>query len=142
MYYSYGKSVFADACPVKRPHHGATSHPVSGNLIFCNGQATALAAVDQLIPCPCHDDSLTADAVHIPDGASAYSFRHARISELLQIHSVDPLTVAHQTGTSIAMIERPYMRFIPAALLERLAALSTHHYISDLRVKARYHRLR
>src|SRR5690242_17016718 len=33
--------------------------------------------------------------------ASAYSFRHARISELLQIYGVDPLTVAAQTGTSI-----------------------------------------
>jgi len=64
-----------------------------------------------------------ADTVRIPEGASAYSFRHARISELLQIHGVDPLTVAHQTGTSIAMIERAYMRFIPAALQEKLAAL-------------------
>ncbi|MGA7538981.1 MAG: site-specific integrase [Steroidobacteraceae bacterium] len=62
-------------------------------------------------------------AVRIPDGASAYSFRHARISELLQIHGVDPLTVAQQTGTSIAMIERAYMRFIPAALQEKLAAV-------------------
>jgi len=59
----------------------------------------------------------------IPSGASAYSFRHARISELLQMHGVDPLTVAQQTGTSIAMIERAYLRFIPAALQEKLAAL-------------------
>jgi len=59
----------------------------------------------------------------IPPGASAYSFRHARISELLQIHGVDPLTVAHQTGTSLAMIEKAYMRFIPAALHEKLVAV-------------------
>jgi integrase len=59
----------------------------------------------------------------IPSGASAYSFRHARISELLQIHGVDPLTVAQQTGTSIAMIEKAYMRFIPAALQQKLAAV-------------------
>ena len=45
-------------------------------------------------------------AKRIPIGASAYSFRHARISELLQIHGVDPLTVAIQTGTSLAMIEK------------------------------------
>jgi integrase len=59
----------------------------------------------------------------IPNGASAYSFRHARISELLQLHGVDPLTVAQQTGTSIAMIEKAYMRFIPAALQQKLAAV-------------------
>lgn len=59
----------------------------------------------------------------IPEGASAYSFRHARISELLQVHGVDPLTVAHQTGTSLVMIEKAYLRFIPAALREKLAAV-------------------
>lgn len=57
----------------------------------------------------------------IPVGASAYSFRHARISELLQIHGVDPLTVAQQCGTSLAMIEKAYLRFIPSAMREKLA---------------------
>jgi integrase len=60
----------------------------------------------------------------IPAGASAYSFRHARISELLQMHGVDPLTVAHQTGTSLAMIEKAYLRFIPEALREKLLSAS------------------
>jgi integrase len=55
--------------------------------------------------------------------ASAYSFRHARISELLQLYGVDPLTVAAQTGTSLAMIEKAYLRFIPSALQEKLVAL-------------------
>jgi integrase len=55
--------------------------------------------------------------------ATAYSFRHARISELLQIYGVDPLTVAAQTGTSIATIEKAYLRFIPSAMQEKLAAL-------------------
>ncbi len=59
----------------------------------------------------------------IPAGASAYSFRHARISELLQIHGVDPLTVAAQTGTSLAMIEKAYFRFIASAVEEKLAAV-------------------
>jgi integrase len=59
----------------------------------------------------------------IPVGASAYSFRHARISELLQVHHVDPLTVAAQTGTSLAMIERNYFKFIPSAMEEKLAAV-------------------
>lgn len=59
----------------------------------------------------------------LPQEASAYSFRPARISELLQIHGVDPLTVAAQTGTSLGMIERAYLRFIPSAMREKLAAI-------------------
>jgi integrase len=60
----------------------------------------------------------------IPEGASAYSFRHARISELLQVYGVDPLTVAAQTGTSLRMIERAYFKFIRSAMLAKLASLS------------------
>ncbi len=59
----------------------------------------------------------------LPTNASAYSFRHARISELLQIHGVDPLTVAAQTGTSLVMIEKAYLRFIPSAMQKKLAGL-------------------
>lgn len=59
----------------------------------------------------------------IPPGVGDYSFRHARISELFQIYGVDPLTVAQQTGTSIAMIEKACMRFIPAALQQKLEAV-------------------
>ena len=59
----------------------------------------------------------------ISTDASAYSFRHARISELLQIYRIDPLTVAAQTGTSLAMVEKAYLRFIPSAFQEKLAAL-------------------
>ena len=62
-------------------------------------------------------------AARVPAGASSYGFRHARISELLQVHAVDPLTVAQQTGTSLAMIEKAYMRFIPQALQDKLSAL-------------------
>jgi integrase len=62
-------------------------------------------------------------AARIQSGVGAYAFRHARISELLQVFNVDPLTVAHQTGTSLAMIEKAYMRFIPEALQEKLAGL-------------------
>ncbi len=35
----------------------------------------------------------------------------------------DLVTVAAQTGTSIAMIEKAYLRFIPSAMQEKLAAL-------------------
>jgi len=54
--------------------------------------------------------------LRIPTSASAYSFRHARISELLQIYGVDPLTVAQQTGTSLVMIEKSYLRFIRSSM--------------------------
>jgi hypothetical protein len=33
------------------------------------------------------------------------------------------VTVAAQTGISIAMIEKAYLRFIPSAMQEKLAAL-------------------
>jgi integrase len=62
-------------------------------------------------------------AERIPAEASAYSLRHARISELLQVYGVDPLTVAAQTGTSLRMIERSYFKFIRSAMLEKLAKL-------------------
>jgi hypothetical protein len=39
------------------------------------------------------------------------------------VHGVDPLTVAQQTGTSIEMIEKSYLRFIPSALQMKIAAL-------------------
>lgn len=62
-------------------------------------------------------------AKRIPVGASMYALRHSRIAELLQIHGIDPLTVAQQTGTSVRMIERHYFKFIAGALRDRLAAL-------------------
>jgi integrase len=59
----------------------------------------------------------------VPADASAYSFRHARISELLQVYNVDPLTVAQQTGTSLAMMEKYYFKFVPKALQDKLNAV-------------------
>ena len=71
--------------------------------------------------CPQQDGSR--GGARVPAEASAYSFRHARISELLQVYGVDPLTVAAQTGTSLRMIERTYFKFIRSAMLEKLANL-------------------
>jgi integrase len=68
----------------------------------------------------------------IPTEASAYSFRHARISELLQVYGVDPLTVAAQTGTSLRMIERTYFKFIRSAMLEKLANLKEKSRLAHL----------
>lgn len=59
----------------------------------------------------------------LPDGIGAYAFRHARISELLQKHGVDPLTVAAQTGTSVVVIEKNYFKFIPSAMRAKLAGV-------------------
>jgi len=62
-------------------------------------------------------------SARLPVGVGAYAMRHARISELLQIHGVDPLTIAAQTGTSLVMIEKAYLRFIPSAMREKLAGV-------------------
>lgn len=70
-------------------------------------------------------------AERIPTEASAYSLRHARISELLQVYGVDPLTVAAQTGTSLRMIERTYFKFIRSALLEKLANLKARPAVAQ-----------
>jgi integrase len=62
-------------------------------------------------------------AARVPEGASAYSFRHARISELLQVGNMDPLTVAQQTGTSLAMMQKYYFKIVPESLKAKLAAM-------------------
>jgi integrase len=59
----------------------------------------------------------------IPPNVSAYSFRHSRISELLQVYAVDPLTVAQQTGTGLTMIERYYFKFISSSMKDKLNAV-------------------
>jgi integrase len=56
----------------------------------------------------------------IPIHVSAYSFRHSRISELLQVYGVDPLTVAQQCGTSMLMIEKYYFKSISSAMRTKL----------------------
>ena len=63
-------------------------------------------------------------AHRIPARVSAYSFRHSRISELLQVYGIDPLTVAQQCGTSMLMIEKYYFKFISNAMREKLNAIA------------------
>lgn len=53
----------------------------------------------------------------------AYSFRHARISELLQVAKLDVATVANITGTSVQMIEQTYFHQIPKAITPQLNQL-------------------
>jgi integrase len=62
-------------------------------------------------------------AQRIPAGASAYAFRHTRISELLQTYGVDPVTVAAQCGTSVLMIEKSYFKFISSSMKDKLNAV-------------------
>jgi integrase len=61
-------------------------------------------------------------AQRIPADVSAYSFRHTRISELLQVYGIDPLTVAVQCGTSVAQIEKHYYKFIASSMRDKLNA--------------------
>jgi integrase len=82
----------------------------------CGGIQKAIEAVNTAAKKP---------AQKIPAGASAYSFRHSRISELLQVYGIDPLTVAQQTGTSVAMIERSYFKFIASAMRDKLNAVKS-----------------
>src|SRR6056297_1504697 len=56
----------------------------------------------------------------ISSKCSAYSFRHSRISELLQKYKVDALTVAKQAGTSIRMLELTYYNFLPEHYREKI----------------------
>ena len=56
----------------------------------------------------------------IPVTASAYSFRHARISELLQVYGIDSMSVRKICGTSQAMIQQYYFKFVPSELKAKL----------------------
>jgi len=66
------------------------------------------AKPDEIIP--------TEDKKKKQAGASAYSFRHMRISEMLQRFNIDAMTVAEQTGTSVKMMEDYYWKFMPKEL--------------------------
>lgn len=81
---------------------------------WCRGIELAIIAANKAAKKP---------AQRIPAGASAYSFRHTRISELLQVFGIDPLTTAQQTGTSVAMIEKYYFKFISGSMRDKLNAV-------------------
>jgi integrase len=83
---------------------------------WCGGIAWAIVAANKKAKKP---------AERTPEGVSAYSFRHTRISELLQVYGIDPLTTAQQTGTSIAMIERYYFKFISSSVRDKLNAVKS-----------------
>ena len=69
------------------------------------GPSTGVKARLELVLQPCRSCHAKENAIgcrRISGHATAYSFRHAHVSELLQMNGVDPLTVAAQTATSVA----------------------------------------
>jgi integrase len=58
----------------------------------------------------------------IPVDATAYSYRHTRISELLQVYNFDALTVANETGTSLAMMKKYYWKWVPGTMQKKFDA--------------------
>lgn len=61
-------------------------------------------------------------AAELPAATVPYSMRHAAISEWLS-GGINPVTVAKFAGTSMAMIEKHYYKFIKAPALEKLEAV-------------------
>jgi integrase len=81
---------------------------------WCTGIERAIIAAN---------DTAKKPEQRIQKGASAYSFRHTRISELLQTYGVDPLTVAQQCGTGVLMIQEHYFKFIATDMRAKLNAV-------------------
>lgn len=61
-------------------------------------------------------------AARLPTATVPYSLRHAAVSEWLS-GGINPVTVAKFAGTSMAMIEKHYYKFIAAPALEKLEAV-------------------
>jgi integrase len=65
----------------------------------------------------------TAKSAGLPEGTTAYTFRHSVITDLV-VEGLDLLTVAQIAGTSVVMIERHYghlRRDVASAALARVA---------------------
>ena len=50
----------------------------------------------------------SAAAAGLPTDVTAYALRHSTITDLIALHRLDTMTVAHLSGTSLAMIEKHY----------------------------------
>jgi integrase len=112
-----GIKFFKAQCRGKLPKAPLIANETGGHWTdqeWCRGIELAIIAANKTAKKP---------AQRIPAGASAYSFRHTRISELLQVYGIDPLTTAQQTGTSIAMIEKYYFKFISSSMRDKLKAV-------------------
>jgi integrase len=62
-------------------------------------------------------------ATLLPVDLGLYSLRHSRISVLLSVHGIDPISVGAQSGTSVVMIEKHYAKFVKTAYVEKLRNL-------------------
>ena len=60
------------------------------------------------------------DPLQIPAKTTAYSFRHTRISELLQVYKIDANNVCKETGTSLVMLHEHYHHLIREELDQAL----------------------
>lgn len=63
-------------------------------------------------------------AAELPAAATAYALRHSTITDLIALHSLDTMTVAMLSGTSISMIEKHYGHLLHARAATGLAALA------------------
>jgi integrase len=112
-----GAEFFRTQIRGKLPQAPLISHDNGGHWTdqqWCDGIARTKTAANAKAKKP---------AQRIPTSATAYSFRHSRISELLQTYGVDPVTVAAQCGTSVLMIEKSYFKFISSNMREKLNAV-------------------
>jgi integrase len=112
-----GIAFFKSQARGKMPKAALISNPDGSHWTdqqWCAGIEKAIEIANEMAEKPKHC---------IPRGASAYSFRHTRISELLQVYKIDPLTTAQQTGTSVVMIEKYYFKFISSAMRDKLNAV-------------------
>lgn len=64
-----------------------------------------------------------AKAAGLPENATAYALRHSTITDLIAIHSLDTMTVAHLSGTSLGMIEKHYGHLLKGHAAKALEGL-------------------
>ena len=60
----------------------------------------------------------------LPEKATAYALRHSTITDLVALHSLDTMTVAQLSGTSVMMIEKHYGHLLHEHASKALALLA------------------
>lgn len=65
-----------------------------------------------------------AEAANLPSTATAYALRHSTITDLIVLHRLDTMTVAHISGTSLPMIEKHYGHLLHDHAANALAGLA------------------
>lgn len=65
-----------------------------------------------------------AAAAALPGNATTYALRHSIITDLIALHHLDTMTVAHLSGTSVMMIEKHYGHLLQSHAANALALLA------------------